>query len=97
MPTIPPVHRWHPPCGWRLPPAPAAVHPRPATLAAASLAATALAAVRAAVHATANLTALTTSGASGIGLNLGGVRVHHVCQPRDAARPVSVPAYAARG
>ena len=74
-----------------MPPAPAAVHPRPATLAAAALAATALAAVRA----TANLTALaTTSGASG--LYLGGVRVHHVCQPRDAVRPVSVPAYAAR-
>ena len=80
-----------------MPPAPAAVHPRPATLAAAALAATALAAVRAAVRATANLTALaTTSGASGNGLNLGGVRVHHVCQPRDAVRPVSVPAYAAR-
>jgi hypothetical protein len=66
MPTIPPVHRWHPPCGWRMPPAPAAVHPRPATLAAAALAATALAAVRAAVRATANLTALTaTSGTRG--------------------------------
>jgi len=78
-----------------MPPAPAAVHPRPATLAAAALAATALAAVRAAVRAIANLTALaSTSGASG--LYLGGVRVHHVCQPRDAVRPVSVPAYAAR-